>query len=110
MRRRRKSSPSKPIPGKIRKYLLPKPDEFRAVAKAFRKSEKISAEDFFIISMIIDELEKTAETIKSGDKYWRALLDWAMGVVKFQRKVGIRRLQKIFAMITEVYESGENNT
>mgnify|MGYP000244574733 CR=1 FL=1 len=102
--RRRKTSPTKPEAGRIRKYLLPKPEEFRAVAKAVSKASGIQPEDLFIVSMLIDELEKAAERVKSGEDYWKALLDWAMGVVKFQRRVGVRRLQKLFALISEVYE------
>ena len=102
--KKRRSSTSRPEPGRIRKYLLPKPEEFRAVAKAVSKAAGIQPEDLFIVSMLIDELEKAAERVKSGEDYWKALLDWAMGVVKFQRRVGVRRLQKLFALISEVYE------
>lgn len=107
MKHRRRT---KPVSGKVRKYLLPKPEEFRAVAKALNRAENMAAEDFFIVSMMIDELEKAAERVKSGDKYWEALLDWAIGIVKFQRKAGIRRLQKVFNIISEVYRQGKDNT
>lgn len=107
--KRRRARTSKPS-GRVRKYILPKPAEFRAVAKAINKAENIPAEDFFIVSMLIDELEKAAERVRSGDKYWEALLDWAMGVVRFQRRVGIRKLQKVFGIISEVYRQDKDNT
>jgi len=102
---RGRSDPSKPIGGRIRKYLLPKPEEFRAVAKAFNKAERMAPEDFFMTAIIINELEKTMDRIRAGEDYWKALLDWAAGVANFQRRVGVRRLRKIFATVIEVYES-----
>ena len=101
--RRRRSRKGGPAPGRIRKYMLPKPEEFRTVAQALTKSSDISSEDFFIVSMMIDELEKAAEQVRSGEGYWKALLDWAMGVVRFERRAGVRKLQKIFDIISEVY-------
>jgi len=102
--RLRRRAASRPEGRKIRAYVLPKPEEFRTMANVIKKTENIPPEDIFIVSMLVDELEKAVERIRSGDKYWQAMLDWAMGIVRFQRRVGIRRLQKIFGIISEVYE------
>ena len=102
--RRKKSSPSRPAGGRVRKYLLPKPEEFRAIGRAVSQVRDVPIEDLVMSSVLIDQLETALERASKGGAEARfALLDWAAGAAQFQRKVGVRRFKRILALIREVY-------
>jgi len=103
--RRKRSSPARPAGGRVRKYLLPRPEEFRAIGRAVSQAGNVPIEDLVMSSVLIDQLETTLERASKGGAEARfALLDWAAGAARFQRKVGVRRFKKILTLIREVYE------